>query len=403
MFKKVLFFFLISGLYANASELKDLEQELDTIKLRLEEHEKKISLTSKDTFFSIGGRVRMDMVYNDTSVGSSGGESAYDFYLTPNSISEHSDQKHELAMQARDSRLWFKTRKETPYGQIQTLVEVDFLGSSGNEQVTNSHNIRLRHAYVTLSNFTLGQTSSTFMGSGTSDSIQGSVDILLVRQPLIRYTKQFEKTSLELALESAETTLTTNTNALLVANDDQIPDLTARIKNQSKLGEISLSVLVRQLRIHDDDQNISAVSKNSFAYHLSGRLKSFGTDKITFGWAQGTGLGRYVAYNYFTSATLNDQNQLTLLPMTAYHIAYQHWWSTKLRSSLLYGWISRESDNNVVDQSSTKQADSYHANIRFSPFENALLTLEYIYAQKEDYAGNHYDLNRIYLSSSYDF
>ncbi len=387
-----------------AADLASLEAELEKIKNRLDRQENKITLTSEETYFSIGGRIRLDMVYNDTSVGEKGGNSAYDFYVTPRSISGLGDQSHELAMQAKDSRIWIKTRKQTPVGKLQSFLEVDFLGSSGNEQVTNSHNIRLRHAYMTLAGMTMGQTNSTFMGSGTSDAIQGAVDIVLVRQPLVRYTHKIHDLSIDLALESAETTVTTSSEDVLAANDDQYPDLTARLRHQASYGELSLSLLGRQLRIHDDDQNITAVSQNTFAYHLSGRLKTFDHDAITFGWVQGTGLGRYVAYNYFSSATLDDANRLTLIPMTAYHLAYQHWWSQKLRSSVLFGSIKVDNDLSIISITPpTKSSQSYHANLRYSPFENMLFTLEYIYASKLDEAGKYDDLNRIYLSSSYDF
>ncbi len=382
--------------------LESLQAQLTQLKKALQTQQKKLTLKTPQTQFFIGGRVRLDVVSNTPSVGKAGGDNSYDFLLSPTSVSGL-DESGRLTYSSKDSRFWFKTRRDTEYGLVQTLIEVDFGGSAGNEKVTNSHDIRLRHAYVTLGGWTLGQTYSSFMGSGTTDTVQPSMDLVFARQPLIRYTKNYDDLRMEISFESPETTLTSvdvnGTVSTLTANDDTYPDITAKISYKDKTTELSLAALWRQISVEQSSYR----TQNGYGLNLGGKIRTHGLDQIYFGLVRGKGLGRYLDYNFFKAGTIDSSESIVLQEAQGYHIAYQHWWNKKWRSSIVYGTIAVDNDTALVPLTTTESADSSHINLRYAPFKNALLTLEYIKANKVSEADQSDTLERAYFSTSYDF
>jgi hypothetical protein len=84
--------------------------------------------------------------------------------------------------------LFLKTETPTSWGPLVTYVEGDFFSSSDT-------NLRLRHAYGQIGDkhqFLAGQTYTTFMDASTYPAIfdyQGPNSMVLVRQPMLRYTE----------------------------------------------------------------------------------------------------------------------------------------------------------------------------------------------------------------------
>jgi hypothetical protein len=72
---------------------------------------------------------------------------------------------------ARQTRVNLTTWTPTDVGQVKTFIEGDFFGDGGNELLSNSTALRLRHAFGQLStdnwDFLVGQTWTNFMGLKT--------------------------------------------------------------------------------------------------------------------------------------------------------------------------------------------------------------------------------------------
>jgi hypothetical protein len=350
----------------------------------------------------VGGRIAMDVTFNDQSVGGSGGSNTYDYYFSPTSIGygNNNDESRELSANLKGSRLWFKKRQMSEFGLIQSLIEVDFWGSAGNETVSNSHNIRLRHAYVKISHFTFGQSNSLFMGKGGADTVVGGVDTVLVRQPLMAYHTMLGAIQMGMALESAESTVSSNQKKVSF-NDDRRADFTFTLGYKKPDHEIALALLNRELRANQAESNQS-FSQNATALHLSGKVKLFTQDSLRFSLVSGSGIGRYIALNYYTSGLLHNDSSFALRHIQAYHLAYQHFWTTKLRSSLLYSRIDVESfDEDSITLA--KRSNSLHLNLRYSPFKNALFSIEFVKGENTAIDETHTKRSRLYVSSVYNF
>ena len=165
----------------SAADIQVLRQQLEAMQKRLIEleakqaktaekvedtHDRAVLSTGKgtggfvvpgtNTEFSIGGYVKADLIYDfDESLG--------DLFV-PESISTgDDDDTQRFRAHARQSRLNFKTKTPTSYGDLKTLLEGDFFGSGGNEVFSNSASFRLRHAWAEIGNFGVGQFWTNFM------------------------------------------------------------------------------------------------------------------------------------------------------------------------------------------------------------------------------------------------
>ena len=140
---------------------------------------------------SIGGRIKVDAIYNDNSVGGIRTNKS-DLALSPTSI-PLTDNDEDVDLNLRESRIWgtlhIPLNKET----LSTYVEFDFFDSkrdsAGRSHVSNDP--RLRHLYATFMNLTVGQTYTTFVNMAAYPEINdgnGPVGTLSIRQELIRYS-----------------------------------------------------------------------------------------------------------------------------------------------------------------------------------------------------------------------
>jgi hypothetical protein len=151
---------------------------------------------------SIGGFVKLDYAYNSANLGPNG-------FLTATDAPKNSSQpgqKDQSTLDARASRLWFKSNGPTLLGAKTTaLLELDFY----NSQVTNASNLeafnaapRMRHAYANLdwgnTQLLFGQTGENF-GLFNANTVDFNAGIQFgynngYREPQIRLTQKVDLT-----------------------------------------------------------------------------------------------------------------------------------------------------------------------------------------------------------------
>jgi len=371
-----------------------------------EEEKGSVEISTAGSTMTVGGQIRLDAAYNNP-----GGPS--DYGMGTSAIPSPAAAQGErglFSMQARSSRFWFRT--DTPVGSdaLRTLIEIDFWGSAGNERVSNSHNIRLRHAYAEYAGFTVGQTYSTFMHSGnTPNVISDAAGDMYVRQPLIRYTRPFDKGDVQIALEQPETTLTDINGNQVAPNDDRFPDLTAKLTWHPDWGQLMFSGLLRQLRIDTGATAIGGVPAGVVdravggALFVSARIDMMGGDDLRLGFAMGNALGRYAAYNSFNDAAIDAMGNIHLQRAMLGFAAYQHWWNDNWHSSIAYFRTQVKNDLAILPTSVYRSVQSYHANLRWAPLTNTSMGIEYIHATSMKENGEKGTLQRVHFSGVYKF
>jgi hypothetical protein len=359
-----------------------------------------------DTSLGFGGYVKLDVYGNSVSAGA---DKAGDLYLFMPQIpvSPHRGENSQINFNAREARLWFKSYTPTRWADINTYLELDFFGSA------DSYTPRLRHAYGSFGNLLAGQTWTTFLNDqAMADTLDlsGPVGYIRLRQPLVRWTQPFrlagQDLDLQVAAESPRSTLWTSAwsedrpETLSSPGADRYPDLVARLSYKPDWGNLSLAGMGRQIRVtssksHQEDNVWGG------AVSLAGRINLFDLDNVRFALNYGN-YGRYATVDRVPDAALDSDNNLHLVNAYSAYVAYQHWWDSAWRSNIAYGFEQADLPR-FVNDAMTKEAQSVHANLLWSPVAQATLGVEYIYGTRQLIDGRSGNLNRVQFSALYRF
>jgi len=281
-------------------------------------YEVQIDDTSKLTF---GGYFKVDL-------RNVNGDQAYQDYWVGNTKGEA--DTNQTSLQAKQSRFNVKFT----HGDVTGFLEYDFYGGGGNALVSNSYTPRMRHAFIAYKNWKVGQTWSTFMPLA---SIAEALDFggahvgqVFVRQGLVRYTDG----GLELALENPANATDAN---------QSIPDVVGRYTFKGDFGQVAVAALARTF----DDNDVAGHAKGTqLAYSISGKINTFGKDDFRFAYNAGAA-GRYISPGHNASDKVNADGSGDLLATQAYTVAYRHFWTEDLRSTVYYGHSEVEDFNGV--------------------------------------------------------
>ncbi|MGL6123899.1 MAG: DcaP family trimeric outer membrane transporter [Shewanella sp.] len=247
---------------------------------------------------------------------------------------DESEQATKTQFSAQESRLNASFTED----DITGFVEIDFISSAqGNGNVSNSYSPRLRHAYINYKGFTVGQGWSTMVNTSaypeTTNMGGPLVGESMVRQALVRYTYQ----NWQFALENPNTFGTSTDGEWLPKDEDSIPDAIVRYNLSGDWGNVSFTSLVRQLTPTEDNDEIT------FGGSIAGKILVGEKNDVRFMLSHGN-LGRY-----FSTGGVQDIYRGEIETTTGGTIAYRHFFTEDLRSTLFYG--RSVSDIQEVDRS----------------------------------------------------
>jgi DcaP outer membrane protein len=367
-------------------------------------------LPGSNTSVTLGGYVKLDAVYSNPSAGVG---STADLFLQPNAIAvgpgAGDNERNQLKFGARESRMFAKTSTPTSLGDLVTYIEGDFYGADGNESVTNSSGLRLRHAYGTLGHFLGGQTWTNFMyvpALPETLDFGGPVGQIFDRQAQVRWTQSFEGSGSiaggqwSVSLENPESVLTVPGGTNFRADDDRFPDVTGQVVFNTSKGKIVLSGILREIR---GDSKTPAVLDQTWgaAFNIAGVIPTIGKDDVRFTASAGNAIGRY-SNGFFPDGVVSADGQIHLPKQWGWFAAYRHFWIDRLRSNVV---LSAASENNPAGSpaSTNKSTRSAHVNLIWSPVSSTDLGVEYIYGFRETEDGLKGHLNRLQASAKYTF
>jgi len=358
------------------------------------------------TDMTFGGYIKADVMFSDYGNGApDSGSLSRQFYVPGTIYGEKGNGKQVVDFQARESRFNFKTVTDLEGGHSLTgFIELDFMThTDGNERVSNSYSPRIRHAFVTYDNWTVGQTWTTFQNPGALpenlDFVGAADGTPFVRQALIKYTSG----NFQIALENPETTLTPHTGgARITSGSGVVPDVIARYNFSQEGGAAySLAGIVRQLNV-EELQGTTQLDSTDLGYGVSfAGVIPVGKDDFKFTATYGEGLGRYMALNYANAGVLDSNNEIQTITSYGGFVAYRHWWSEQWRSSFTLSGFSADNDVNLTGGSVNKEAYSGYVNLLYSPSKPLTFGVEYMHALNEREDGVDGDLNRIMFSAKY--
>ena len=352
-----------------------------------------------NTNFDVGGFIKVDSHFTNATDGDS---SVSQDFLIPSTIpTGASDSGVNYNTGAKQSRIFFKTTTDTDMGDVGTYIEIDFQGGGGNERVSNSYGTRLRHAFMTFQDFTIGQTWSTFFNvSSLPENLDfvGPVGTVFERQAQIRYSPG----NWDFALENPESTYYDTSGAATSADQNRMPDLVARYNAPLDSGSASIAVMGREIA-HQSSTTGSRESAYGYGVSLAGKFPvgNNGSD-IRAQLNAGNAMGRYIALNGFRAAQIESNGDVELIDQVSGHVSYRHMWSPQWRSNLTLSHASADNPDSVVGDPA-KSYTSTHANLIYSPISNLDLGGELIWADKELESGSNGELHRLQFTAKLGF
>lgn len=356
---------------------------------------------------SFGGRLKIDAIYNDESV-SGAHLSKADLAFSPGSVPITDRDRDSREFNLRESRLWSTLKLPVFQQELAAYAEIDFFDTKKDNQGRSrlSNIPRLRHAYASFGSFTLGKTYTSFLNISSFPEINdanGPVGVLIVRQPIIRYRHDFSRGNFQISLEEPETTLTDSSGKRVLPDDESMPDLAAKITYESDSGNVSLAAILRNIETDkvnstsQDDEHLGG------AVSLSGRWQVFDRDNIRFSLSWGNVLGRYLSYNIFSDGAIDDQGNIELTEVSGGHLAYQHWWTSTVRSSVVAGMAIADLATDIVPPNSNEKLASANLNLIWSPLPDLTLGVEWLYGYRRLIDERSGRLNRLQFSGIYRF
>lgn len=267
-----------------------------------------------NTSFDVSGFIKLDSHFTRMTDGDS---SASQEFLVPAAIPTGSHNSNiNYNTNAKQSRIAFETTTDTDIGNLGTYIEVDFRGAGGNETISNSYGTRLRHAFITLPNLTIGQTWSTFHDvSVLPENLDfvGPVGTIFNRQAQIRYSPG----NWDFAIENPESTLQDD---LYTGNDTNfdngsMPDLVARYNVPMEAGHASAALLAREVSFEGDFSTNQDSREKAYGYGVSLSAKMLVGDDGSDLRAQlnAGNLGRYIAIGAFDPGYIDNNGDIELI------------------------------------------------------------------------------------------
>jgi hypothetical protein len=317
----------------------------------------------------------------------------------------------------KQSRLTFGTDTAlngNPRDLVQTRFEIDLYGSSlGDQRISNTYGLQVRHAYVQWREWLVGQTWSNFEDpAALPDAVDfiGTTDgTVFVRQPQVRWTRG----GLSLSAENTETTITpfraATQNARITSDDSYIPDLVAKYTWKGGWGQVSAAALGRQLKYRGFAGTGATTADDSSytgALSFSGKI-NLGQDDIRFVLVGGT-LGRYVGLNFANDAVLTTNGVTGVASLDeingyAGFVAWRHPWSKTVRTNLYYAMQGYDNDEALTGGLANKESWSIAANVFYSPLPKLDIGAEFRHAVRELENGADGSLDRVQLTTKYSF
>ncbi|HYL24822.1 MAG TPA: DcaP family trimeric outer membrane transporter [Burkholderiales bacterium] len=369
--------------------------------------DKTIKVPDSDTTVTVGGYVKLDAIWSDVSAGvDSVGDQELNTSLIPVGPTAGQHKKDQVTLHARQTRLFFGTSTPTSYGPVTTYIEGDFFGADGNESVTNSNNFRIRHAYGTFGHLLAGQFWTNFFNEqayAETLDFGGPAGEIFIRQAQLRWTQKFARGEWSVSAESPESLFAIPGSATPFRSDsDHFPDLTGRAKFALGRGTYSVGLLGRNIHLDSPSAPAASGGKWGGAATFNGIVPMFGRDDLRFDVNAGNAIGRYQVSGFLPDGYLDSTGRVRLARQESAFIAYRHYWTPTLRSTLeLSATNSRPPAGTSIG---INQSDhSQHLNLIWSPVASVNLGGELLHADRSVTGGARGDLNRVQFSAQYNF
>jgi hypothetical protein len=397
-----------------------------------------------NTSIKIGGFAKGALIYDASGVENNGNNGTVPSFepnsVVPGVIPLNGSANHQLHgathITARQSQFNFDARTPTAWGELDTYIAVDFggreMGFATQASFDNRSDpapARMLLAYGTLGPIMAGQTLSLFFdGDAVAETVDPTASIGVMngnnnRFPTIRYTYAGAGgLSLAVAAEEPITEgvangpnlfngASSNFDTAAAGGINRVPNFVVRGRVDQSWGHGALTGLVRDMELIAP--GTQRVNKVGWAVEATGHLNTFGKDSLKAQAMYGKGIGSYMS-NMGQNAGLEvDSTNASGAPCTVggvvggasaqlasacagvkvgfaqaigAYLAYTHWWTGELRSTLNAGFEHLNHPNVITANATQNGLDKTHIgavlNLIWSPVPQVDFGIEYIWVQR---------------------
>ena len=362
-----------------------------------------------NTEFHIGGYVKGDAIY-DLSEDAGG-----DLFFANSISTGDANDESSFSAHARQSRLRVRTKTPTQFGDLKTLLEGDFFNTEGNEVISNSAGLRLRHAWGELGNWGVGQFWTNFMpieSYPATVDFNGPAGLPFIRQVQVRYTQNvsdnFKWTaSLEnsefdgrgIGFDAANPTRIVTIGETtgfggLDAGFDVAPDATFAATYFDDWGLVKLAGVGRILG------NPNGGDEFGWGVNLSGNAKLWPGGKVNGSFSYGDGIGRYILNGVNNDGFIDATGDLETIEAYGLNVGVTQKVADNVTVGLQYG---RYESLDTFAAGDIDTLNTVHATVFYKPLPRVTLGGEVIYGDREDQDGDDDDAVRLQTSLQVNF
>ncbi|SFT48147.1 Porin subfamily protein [Algoriphagus locisalis] len=317
----------------------------------------------------------------------------------------------------RQTKLGFKVKTPTKFGELMTFVDFDFFGVG---RMAGEVSFHLRYAYLQLGKFGIGQYDSPFQdGDIFPNTVEywGPSGAVAFRNVQFRFMPLQGANRLTFAIErpgaSADEGVYAGRQELEGVNFRfPMPDVSGEFRMSRKWGYVEIAGILRRI-VWDDYQED--------AFDLSGKNWGWGINFSTnlklgeSGVIRGQVVGGKAYQSYLDDASsdigvvLNPDGPIdrpiegVAMPQIGVVLYYDHRWSELFTSAV--GWSLSSADlADQVHPSAYQRGDYISANVMYHPFANVLVAAETIYIRRRNFSdGFQSQATKFQLSFKYTF
>jgi hypothetical protein len=353
-------------------------------------------LPGTQTLLKIGGFFKTDFSFDQKQAGDPD-----QFIPSSIPIPAVSGVRNSNVM-VRATRLNFDFRiPNSRAGDARFFIEGDFFG-------TNATTPRLRHAYAQVRNFLLGQTFSNFMDPDvTPDTldVRGPTGWVNLRNPQLRYGFALNKRAVLFAsVEKPTSDLEVKTPQFTSQPNSPSPDFTLRLRQEFQRGHWQVASVFRSIAGFLPDGRTGSVF--GWGVNGSGAIRLLRKDNLLVQGAYGRGISRYIqdasGLGIDAAVISAADPHLRATPAVGIMAAFQHYWTSSLRSNVIYG--QTQVTNTAFQTKSTYHKSQYGSvNLIWNPFGSLEVGAQYHYGWKDLKDGEKGNASRFQISAKYSF
>jgi hypothetical protein len=352
---------------------------------------------TENSWIKLGGFAMLDVIYDFDAIGSED-----DFVPSTIPVGDGTDVEGEEGrtnFSFRQTRLQVDARKMVERGMIQGYVSGDLFGGTPEDP-----QLRVRQAYLRLEglvvggDFTAGQAWSYFVDPTalpeTLDYEVASGSIFL-RQPLVGWRREFGRTEFLVSFEEPSSDVT-GADGLT-----RLPDAIIGGRWKEEWGHLKIAALGRQIRASFDGGPVATTLAGGLTFSGQVEIGKRG-DNLSFQISGGEGMGRYIDDSVDDAIYDPDTGELETIPKRSGYVSYQHWWSKKVRTNLVYSAV--HIDNLDVQTPDELRGTQYAlVDLIWSPYKFVDLGIEALFGERQNKDRQSGSANRIQMSAKYSF